>query len=402
MMLVSMPLIFVWLQSISAAAAILPPCSLNGVERDGKCVCDVQWSGDDCERLRLLPAKPNAGFQPNGKLDIYSSWGSSVVQVDGTYHMFAAVMQNGCGLDAWRPNSAIGHATSALADGPYELVEIIKHHFAHSPHVVYDASDGLYLIYHVGAGKDNMLPCTNTSSSKCEWATNCSNGCTGAAHPILSGLDFYGPLAVLRSKSVEGPWDDVDIAPCDKVPECEPNPSTKWPGAGNDMNPAPLIDTSGSVSLLWRAINYSSSGQSYYALASAPKWNGVYTFNTSNIFPEYNSCHIEDGFAYKNKHGFHAMFHSDCEGTSGGAAGGHAYSIDGTNWILHPKNAYNNTITLNNGTVWTLSRRERPKLIINAEGEITHISNGISLSHNKCPNGDHSFTFVQPIATTPQ
>ena len=92
--------------------------------------------------------------------------------------------------------------------------------------------------------------------------------------------------------------------------------------------------------MLWRSIDWASKGQSYYAAASAPAWDGTYTFTTANLFPDFAWCHIEDGFAWQSKRGWHAIFHSDCEGTSGGAAGGHAYSADGKQWHFHPKNAF--------------------------------------------------------------
>ena len=97
---------------------------------------------------------------------------------------------------------------------------------------------------------------------------------------------------------------------------------------------------------------------------------------------------------YKNSRGWHALFHSDCEGNSGGAAGGHAYSKDGKRWTFHQKNAYNNTVVLTNGTTWKLARRERPKLVVDpATGMMTHLVNGVGLPGD-C---DHTFTFIQPI-----
>ena len=56
------------------------------------------------------------------------------------------------------------------------------------------------------------------------------------------------------------------------------------------MNPAPYINSDGSVFMLWRSINYTKgSGQSYYAIATAPAWSGPFTWNTENIFPSF-SC----------------------------------------------------------------------------------------------------------------
>ena len=79
-----------------------------------------------------------------------------------------------------------------------------------------------------------------------------------------------------------------------------------------------------------------------------------------------------------------------------------AISLDAQDWTFHPMNAYDNNVTLSDGTAWPLSRRERPKLILDAEGEITHLINGVSLpgEANGCDHsGDHTFTFVQPVNT---
>jgi hypothetical protein len=286
------------------------------------------------------------------KVGNFSSWGGSVARdAAGTYHMYAAVMAHGCGLNAWRPNSQIGHATARTPAGPYMLQQIILPHFAHSPDVVRGA-DGSWLVYHVGAGLDNTTHCPVPSASTCRWATNCSDGCTGNDHPWLSGLSFFGPASVLRSSSPDGPWVDTVIGACDAVPGCEPHGTS--PGNGNDQNPAPYINADGSVTMLWRSINYTKgSGQSYYALASASSWDGPFNWETANIFPDFSFCHIEDGHLYRNKRGWHAIFHSDCHklSTAKGAAGGHAWSRDGTHWTFHEKNCYSNKVTLQNGNI---------------------------------------------------
>jgi hypothetical protein len=435
---------------LAVTEAAPPPCSLNGdpLPSDGTgggggCRCDAAWEGAECERLRLAPASPHAGLQAPG---VFSSWGGSVLRGDDgddavaaadgggsrrrhgsrTWHMYAAVMAHGCGLNAWRPNSQIGHATATDAAGPYTLRSIIKPHFAHSPDVV--KGDGKWLIYHVGAGTNNTRPCPDPKASTCQWATNCSAGnhtfiddywhvdcmgglvtlvwlvtlvsagCTGPDHPWLSGLSFYGPASVLSAQSPEGPWTDTVIGACADVPGCEPKPTKLFPGNGNDLNPAPLLDAAnGSIKMLWRSINYTKgSGQSYYATATAPHWDGPYRWSTRNIFPDFAWCHIEDGFLWRNHRGWHALFHSDCERTSGGAAGGHGYSVDGQNWHFHPKNAYDNNVSLVNGQTWTLTRRERPKLILSEDGStITHLINGVSKEDDTC--ADHTFTFVQPV-----
>jgi len=100
-----------------------------------------------------------------------------------------------------RPNSALGHATSMKPAGPYKLLNVIKPHFAHSPDVV-RGIDGSWLVYHVGAGT-NDTTCPQPAAQNCSYARNCTGGCTGPAHPWLSGLGFHGPSSVLRAMTPE-------------------------------------------------------------------------------------------------------------------------------------------------------------------------------------------------------
>ena len=309
-------------------------CSLNGdlIEASNgtvSCLCDAQWAGPDCERLKLLEVDPVVRGLDGGSN--FSTWGGSVArdERDGTYHMFVSLFEHGCGLNAWRPNSAIARATAAAPEGPYTLRETLKPHFAHSPDVMRDSQTGDWLVFHVGAGANDTRPCADPASDTCGFTRNCSGGCTGPLHPWESGLTFYGPVSVLRSVSPLGPWEDHEIGTCDQVPGCAKNATYR--GNGNDINPAPFELTGtgaptggmdqtlsggpgrGEVLMLWRSIDYSSKGQSYYARATAPTWSGPYSWSTANLFPGFEDCHIEDGHVYSTRRGLHALFHSDCE-----------------------------------------------------------------------------------------
>ena len=57
------------------------------------------------------------------------------------------------------------------------------------------------------------------------------------------------------------------------------------------------------VTLLWRSINRSSTGQSYIARAHAPAWDGKYTWDRTNLFPEHSHIHMEDAFLWRNGRG---------------------------------------------------------------------------------------------------
>ena len=58
-------------------------CSLNGdltVSANGaaSCACDAQWTGPDCERLRLLEVDPAVRGLDGGSS--FSTWGGSVAR----------------------------------------------------------------------------------------------------------------------------------------------------------------------------------------------------------------------------------------------------------------------------------------------------------------------------------
>ena len=104
---------------------------------------------------------------------------------------------------------------------------------SHSPEIRPDGQGG-YLLFHVGAGANITAHCPDPSAHTCQYVSNCSGGTTGPDHPIMSGLDFYGPSVLYRSSSVDGPWTAVDIGLCDQVPGCEK--TATYRGNGNDMN----------------------------------------------------------------------------------------------------------------------------------------------------------------------
>lgn len=366
-------------------------CQLNGLCNSGVCHCDAAWTGDACQRLNLLPAKIDAGLQlkprPAKAQDLAqfrSSWGGGVVHQNGTYQMMVSIFEQGCGLNAWLPNSAMGRAVASEPEGPYELVELVKPHFSHSATPVREPETGRWLVFNIGRG-DNVS--VNTSEHRA-LITDCDGGCTNGA-PWNPGTMFFGPVSVLRSKdaSLHGPWEDHLIAECDEVPGCPEN--------GNDMNPAPLIFPNGSAMMMWRPLNWSSKGQSYIALATSPSGAlGPWNWDATNIFPGFTDVHIEDEFMWIDTQGhFHALFHSDVELTEGGAAGGHAYSRDGWTWTFSKYNAYGRTVEFRDGASMSLARRERPKLIFDETGRPRYLLNGAQ-KRNDC---DNTMTFVQPI-----
>jgi len=126
----------------------------------------------------------------------------------------------------------------------------------------------------------------------------------------------------------------------------------------------------------------------------------------------------EDPFLYIDTRGnFHLILHvyrtsgtdsQVCQpGHDGSVVSGHWFSPDGFTWTSSYVSPYPNTITLDNGVVQTVSTRERPKILFNAQGEPTHLSNGVCAGSTYCPptpcvNCKYDwwdFTNVSPLAT---
>jgi hypothetical protein len=171
------------------------------------------------------------------------------------------------------------------------------------------------------------------------------------------------------------------------------------PTRGNDLNPSVAEAADGSLLMVWRSINWSSTGKSYLATATASHWGGAWDYNTTNMFPDAASVHIEDGYLWRDAatDTWHLLAHADADGSQHGAAGIHGYSRDGRSWALSPGNSYGASIILTNGSTVECRRRERPKLILqggSGGGSPTHLINAVVWATE---SGDKSVTFITPI-----
>jgi hypothetical protein len=88
-------------------------------------------------------------------------------------------------------------------------------------------------------------------------------------------------------------------------------------------------------------------------------------------------------------HSIHRLLHSfKCRHT--------AFSSDGiTDWSVERfSNVFNASIPLLSGGVVELDRRERSQVLFDSLGRPAFLFNGAT---SAAPNGDHSFTTVQPV-----
>lgn len=175
-----------------------------GVTLDGEAIHAASWA------CCLLPARPR-GTQGYDRVARNqggsSSWGGSVVEDDGVYHMFAAEMDMHCGINLWYPNSMCVRAASPSAEGPYTLQEVVVPRFCHEPVVVHDPSSKRWLLFHVGAGVGEDKPGAHNCSAYGNGTTDCTQGpgCEG-------GKDIsQDKPGVLSSESLLGPWEQIFI-----------------------------------------------------------------------------------------------------------------------------------------------------------------------------------------------
>ena len=193
-------------------------CSFNGEcePATGSCKCDAAWGGPRCGELNLLPvdpAHPGLRFVDEAGRNV-STWGAPMLRDDatGVWHAWASEMEQGCGINSWRTNSHIVHATAPAPGGPWARKEEVFSAFAHEPDVVLGPDGELVMLF-------SYFAFSNASDGCAE----CADGCTlsqpqkGGCGPdsshsfrqmmaISPGFDqpFGEPVEI---KSLSVPWD---------------------------------------------------------------------------------------------------------------------------------------------------------------------------------------------------
>lgn len=351
-------------------------CSLNGACHAGTCRCDAAWSGSACSVLQVLPATRAAGLHSMKDGRNVSSWGGSVVELDGEWHMYASQMVNHCGINAWTENSHIVHATSSSPGGTYGVKDVVFPVFSHEPNVV--------TVPPSAAGPDGerlAMFFTAAIPSKRK-VCNCTDGSTSGP---CGGTNKEGGTYVSWARSAAGPWSE---------------PALLWvdPARGSDTNLAPVILENGTLVGIWRRWRAGS----WPRLATATHWRDAssYVFHEKLLFPRLSSMGAEDPHVYLDgNRRFHAVFHNmdPCHGyPCPGVSGGHAYSRNGLDWT-YTGVAYSATpVRFDDGTSFNFSRQERPHVIQDALGRITHLTTGVQYGGE---HRDAVYTLLQPVQT---
>eukprot|EP00037_Helgoeca_nana_P026015 m.289665 g.289665 ORF g.289665 m.289665 type:complete len:449 (-) comp27112_c0_seq3:3594-4940(-) len=403
-------------------------CSLFGECRGGACICDAGWGGPQCATLQLLPvAFPQGyGMDRSRQADVNTSWGGNIIESDGQFHMYVNAIANQCLLGAWMRNSRIDHVVSETVTGPYTFHDTAVNMTSSNPAPVVLVNDTYkYAIFHIYNGTvyepwvehcypngSRMPPQSDDKGMRSRDFTHDGGGGGGGGGGSTLGSD-WGDHQISVSNSLDGPWELLQSAPDHTLPRCN--------------NPAPWVHPNGTL--------YCLCGSMYRADTIAGPWRIV-----STAAPDHSewpkAWHREDPFLFTTPRGWHVLFHAsipDGSPTAGhnctaSVVSAHMFSVDGFVWhasatspygsqveVLHPSGGGGSTTTnthTNRGAdaetrVFTVATRERPKLVFDVHGQMTHLINGVCGAPSctdspktgcmDCKYHHWDFTLIQPI-----
>ena len=372
-----------WVLGVSAAACTTElDCQLSGVCTSGACVCDPGWKGDHCGQLDLLPNAPNHfAYRPLAPAEAsetyWNSWGASapIVDAKGVYHLFSTRILNGCPVNYYTYNEQLVHLTSTSLLGPYVFANVALNTTIINPTAM-RAPTGEYVLFYSGA----PLPARyNKNASECGAARAASGSAERQLRPVTRQINVAeppGPPGYTNIGCVLSIASTSDLAEPFVVQLANFTPS----GAENlfcRTNPTAFIFPNGTTLLYFRSAQ-ASGGNELIWVARADHWRGPYALVTpaAPIFPNSN----EDPFIMRNERGrFILMMHMSHWGP--GSNGAKAFSFDGLAWHATAEsmsNVWSSVVEVTDGTTVTYSRREEPKIFLDAQGHMRAMFNAVT------------------------
>ena len=156
-------------------------------------------------------------------------------------------------------------------------------------------------------------------------------------------------------------------------------------------NPAPLVRPDGSIYCFGRLRD--SAGVNRGIAFTAPGFDGPYSVlaDGDNLLPNNNE--LEDPTIWWANNQYNVLL-NDWKGKATGIskAGAQYYSKDGVNYHLMSREpVFTKTVAYDDGTSETFSRRERPFIYVNEQGEVTALFTAC------LPVNDPARLVVQPV-----
>lgn len=262
----------------------------------------------------LLPTPRNGGFRMDGQI----LWCPSVIKVGDVYHLFASRWPAEHGLGGWTKYSECVRATSTNLLGPYTFQEIVLQKRPNK----WDNSR-VHNVKIVKAGDKFVLFYIDTANE------------TGFA----------------TAETITGPWTRQD-RPAMRV-----------------SNPAVLVKPDLSIYVIGRLRD---SAEVNRGIAfTAPNYSGPYTLvaNGDNLLPD--NAELEDPTIWWANGQYNVLL-NDWKGKATGIskAGAQYLSKDGIHYtLLSREPVFTKTVPFDDGSTETFSRRERPFIYVNEQGE---------------------------------
>jgi hypothetical protein len=392
---------FVFIASASACATD-DDCERLGLCVNSTCVCDAGWTGPSCSQLNLAPAPHSPAYA--WPLDVStnsSSWGLAAVYdpADGLFHGLAEVS---CGLMGIMvgPGTFIVHMTSP--NGASDWVLSKKHPVwggttAFNPQVV-RAINGTFIVVFRNGGVDSGYDyCPGNSSLPAPPGF--------ADDPSISPALLVNGIAnmVAYAPTMEGPWSVANMSILGDGTVWKSNPSiwelrnpvgsARWILSFRyNQSPPPAKGVSVEV----------GNGEERNAIALADSFLGPWQFLT-NITQGSPLGVNEDPFVWQQPGQdkmAHVLYHNwvDPNGPGPFTGGHHAWgplNLSEGLWLTSTNLAFPVNASLDNGTVLSFARRERPWLNFHKNGTPSHLITGVVVGEG---NSEQCVSFAQPIA----
>lgn len=274
--------------------------------------------------LRPSAVARGTGFAMEG----WFVWCGAAIESGGTYHLFASRWPEATKFpEGYRTHSEIVRATADHPEGPYIFREVVigrreagpwDSGMAHNP-AIYRVG-GTYVLYYIGSDVGSRLR----------------------------------RIGIATAPSPAGPWRRSD-RPLDLGIE------------GDANNPSAWFESDGSVKLIWRTVDLR------VRVSTAPAFGGPYALANENAWP---AAKLEDFFLFRSGGAFHLVCEDNVGQVTGHVRwGAHLVSSDGIGgWRAWPEPVvYDHEIRWTDGGRLDAVRRERPWLLLDAQGRPTHL-----------------------------
>eukprot|EP01052_Picozoa_sp_SAG31_P038327 SAG31_NODE_5099_length_2744_cov_2.713043_2_plen_226_part_00 len=209
--------------------------------------------------------------------------------------------------------------------------------------------------------------------------------------------DLPQSIGAAWAAAPEGPWNRTEEPLL--VAAAPPSWECGGTSACGVSNPAVVVNPDGSLLMFYRGNNDRGVG-----VATAKRWRGpwIRANNALSIFSKDVVVGLEDLYVWRNppstrRAGCQMLLHQEEQGIEN--LGAHAFTTDPSctaGWMLsypRPSRAYGPEFSWINGTTTRFASRERPQVLLAANGHPQALSNGVITTSW----AGQSFTVVAPI-----